>query len=170
MGETAKKMTGRIAGDLRRTFSPGSSRLSEDQIAIKALQAYNGEAQGPNVYNRLKGYAGGTLYLIEFSYSDGSNEHWSVLVRGDETQVFYDHEMALRESVMWARSTTFLTLGGLVTAVISVAIVVVFLWFAVKGDNSKEPQSLAYALSSVLGFWFGKSVTSSKPDRSIGGE
>jgi hypothetical protein len=49
----------------------GGARLSEDEIAIKALQAYNNEAKDPRVYNKIRDYAGGTIYLLEFTNPSG---------------------------------------------------------------------------------------------------
>jgi hypothetical protein len=137
-------------------------RLSEEQIVLDALVAYNNEAKTPRVYNHINKYAGGTLYLVEFTNPSGGQDYWAVLRRGEETQVFYDYEMALREAVMWGRitHTSGINIGSIVTSIISLAIVFTFLYYARGGDGvGAPPPALSYALSSVLGFWFGKSVS-----------
>ncbi len=137
----------------------GGSRLSEDEIAIKALYAYNKQASDPRIYNRIKDYAGGTLYLVEFvTPPSQEQEYWSVLIRDGETQVFYDHEMALREAVMWTRRVTSINFSTIVISVISIIIVGAVVYFLWRDGKTESIKPLDYALTSVLGFWFGKSV------------
>jgi len=156
--------TGSGSGDGTSKFGRkmlGGSRLSEDEVALRALRAYNSKASDPRIYNRIKNYAGGTLYLVEFTTPPSDDqEYWSVLLRNDEAQVFYDHEMALREAVTWNRRVTSVSFGTIVISVISIIIVGAVVYFVWRDGES--PQPFDYALTSVLGFWFGKSVSKAK--------
>jgi hypothetical protein len=155
-------MSGKTGASAERTRSKfgqkvrdmvGKNRLSEEEIAIAALLAYNKDAQNPSVYNRIRSYAGGTLYLIEFTFKDGGGGDWSVLIRGSESQVFYDHEMALRETVLWNRKISAITFGSIVTASISISIVGAFLYYAIHdgGLPAHHLSTMRYRLCLVSG-------------------
>jgi hypothetical protein len=128
-----------------------------DLIALREFARYNPAAERPNVWRKIRNYAGGTLCLVEFYYAgnEGRRQEWSVLVRGqDDANVFPDYEQALREASTWRSWLSNVSSPDVVVALLSFIIVIscigIFLW------QLKLDDPLRSALTLVVGFWFGK--------------
>jgi hypothetical protein len=151
-----------MSGDNSKTPTPRSQPAPEtsdkiEMIALREFAKYNPAAERPNIWRKMRNYAGGTLCLVEFYYAgdEGGRQEWSVLVRGeDDSNVFTDFEQALREASTWRSWLSNISSPEVVVALLSFIIVVscigIFIWYQKLDDPMRS------ALTLVVGFWFGK--------------
>jgi hypothetical protein len=137
--------------------------MAVEEKAKKALANYNPEAKNLNVFDVILNFMGSTLVLIEFNHlkegdrTYGNSEEWAVLVDGINCTVYPDpHELFRRVpdyKPNWLQqisSSQFILF--LLTTIIVVACIAAFFLYG------KVDQPLSAALSSVLGFWLGRSL------------
>lgn len=65
---------------------------------------------------------------------------------------------------MWTRRVTSIHFGTIVISATSIIIVVAVVYLLWRDGKVESIRPLYYALTSVLGFWFGKAVRNPKVD------
>ena len=143
-------------GQEPKTDTPPTKTLTrEEDIAVKALQKYNPEANDINVWSSIPGVLGGVVVLIEFN--DPDKNEWCVLVKGSRGVVYQEWEDILKQipdykpTFMSQISSPQFVIAVLTFAILAAGVAAYF----ITGDV-KEP--LRAGLASVIGFWLGRAV------------
>ena len=134
---------------------------TDERIALRELRRYNPDFQDYNLYDVIPSYGGGTLICAEiFQNDDGKRERheWQVLVRDGKAKVYTDCNETLRQGSEIGDWVTKATAPSTVLAVLTLIIVCAFIAFSLKNPPG-APDSLGVALSTVLGYWFGRLST-----------
>lgn len=143
-------------------------------MAIEAIQRFDPRAVKINTYDEIRDYGGGTLVLAEFynrpdpgkSKGDGPYEY-QVLVKDGRGAVYQDWSQTLRQGSRGAEIISKMSSPDVVTAVLTFVLVAAYIALVgilpLHADASQASaiskdasQALGGALTTVLGFWFGR--------------
>jgi hypothetical protein len=128
----------------------------EELAAVAAVKRYNKGAKNPRVIKTIPlQSAGGYVCLVEFEDADNDEQHWPVVVRGWRADVYYDWEFAMVDATSRRWFFEFFS-ADVVLAILSFGILITVVIMFFKATNHEVPQVFAGALTTVLGFWFGK--------------
>jgi hypothetical protein len=128
----------------------------EELAAIGAVQRYNRAANNPRVIKSIPlQSAGGQLCLVEFNEPNGNETQWPVIVRGSRADVYYDWEFAIADATGRRWFFDFFS-ADVVLALLSFGILATVIIMFFNTTPHAVPEVFAAALTTVLGFWFGK--------------
>lgn len=133
------------------------------RIALDAIRRYDPKAEDINFYDEVRDFGGGTMMLAEVYYppqkpgdEKGRSEYF-VMVRNGRGAVFHDYAMALREGSRPAEFISKVASPDVVTAILTFVLVFAFIAAAFNTiPRGEETKALGTALTTVLGFWFGR--------------
>jgi hypothetical protein len=130
--------------------------------AEEAIIRYDPLARDLNIYAVVPEFGGGVMMLAEGNHASGGgkNEYFVHLKDGQEW-VYTDYAMAMRAGSKQADVLTKVVSPEFVTAVLTIILVLGYLWYAFHrpaGTNEAAEKVLTAALTTVIGFWFGRQV------------
>lgn len=175
-GESQEQATPRPKS--HREFSAGDSseqrrfESKEEGVAFKALQRYFPSAPKIEIYDDIPEYGDGTLFLAIASPgtdADGKIQgpyEYQVLVRNGKGVVYTDFSQTLRQGAREPHWLSRYVAPDAVLAAISFVVVGagVAAWyrFGARPENTTVITAISGAMTTVLGYWFGRMSAPSK--------
>ncbi|KAA3512735.1 hypothetical protein G6L63_10075 [Agrobacterium vitis] len=144
-------------------MTDASQLTAAGKIAMEYLKKYDPKVEDVNFFDEIHDFGGGTMVLAEVKYpavGASKEKHASeyfILVRNGRGFVFQDYAMALREGSKPAEIISKIASPDVVTALLTFFLVgaFVFLTFT-ETEQTDQTKALSAALTTVLGFWFGR--------------
>lgn len=141
-----------------REYSPA------EKIAIDALNRHDKNIQRIEPYDEIENFGNATLILAEVYWPappgkkdlDGPYEY-QVVIRNGRGSVYSDFSQTVREGSKQAEIISRLASPDVVTAILTFILVFAYIYLVgFKLASPEAAQALGTALSTVLGFWFGR--------------
>ncbi|NKK81729.1 hypothetical protein [Rhizobium leguminosarum] len=137
--------------------------LSRDEfVALKALKKYDFNASSYNLYDTIDNFGGGTLVLAEVFSGTGAQQsgpyEYQILVKNGRGVVYSDFSQTVRQGTERTSLFARLVYADTVIAGLTFVLTFAFLIFSAIGN---APEALGVALTTVIGFWFGRNTASS---------
>ncbi|TWF54900.1 hypothetical protein [Neorhizobium alkalisoli] len=133
---------------------------AQQNLALQAISRYDPQAQQVNIYAIVPEFGGGVMMLAEFTNksSNGQRHEYFVHVKDGTAWVYSDYAMAMRVGSKQADVIAKIVSADFVTAIVTVMLVGSFIFLALDEARAQTEATkmLATALTTVLGFWFGR--------------
>lgn len=134
-------------------------------LAMKAIKRYDPRVVHMDTYDEISEFGGGTLVLAEVYYPAKEGEtklegphEYMVVIRNGRGFVYNDWSIVLREGAKKTEFISRLAAPDFVTAALTFTLVIAYI-ILVSGlvtPVDHAVQALGAALTTVLGFWFGR--------------
>lgn len=162
-GESGRKPSG-----TKGTFEDieTTSLSTEEQLALKALRRYDFNFTGYNLYDTIPNYGRGVLVLAEVFRPNGDiteTVEYQVYVEDGHAMVFTDVSQTLRYGRRNADWVSRLTTPDTVIAILTAVLLVGYLTHSFAMDE--VPEILSTAMTTIIGFWFGRHFKASEERR-----
>ncbi|MES0090714.1 hypothetical protein [Mesorhizobium sp. M0030] len=141
---------------------------ASEKIAIEALNRHDKNIDHIEPYDEIENFGNSTLVLAEVFWPpavgkkdfDGPYEY-QVVVRNGRGSVYSDFSQTVREGSKQAEIISRLASPDVVTAILTFILVLAYICLVgLKLATPEASQALGTALSTVLGFWFGRQTKS----------
>lgn len=145
----------------------GRTISKSEERAIAAIRRYDPKVTTIDTYDEIPDFGGGSLVLAEVYYPPKAGatdptgpSEYQVLVRRDRSIVFNDWQHALRAGSRQAEVISTLASPDVVTAALTFVLVISYIVLVTvtteQDPNAEAIRALGAALTTVLGFWFGR--------------